>query len=465
MAHPIYSFTYPITKKRYYQIWDTFSGYPETIPMDLITLLQYKGIFNKEFVGVLFSIFNRLIATGSTINNDFHSSISKEGVFLQQACIYIEKFEKNDDLELNNLNKKIEALFLSNISFTDFYVKYKDLVHGLHEYPFKQRHYYHSLAHTFSCVSKSVNEIGEHVFENLIKSIATPDGISFKKDKGIMESLDKWFKQGLFFSHQDFFSSLFVALAKKNLIAFDAIPHVLRDNNKVITFFEEIDLQHLLPSNPIIQAIDSIIFEPKLYPFEQFALQYINHAAFDKLGDSSLIGLPIFQMSINQIKEKLDDVYLGVSRLINFTDENGRTLLPMIYSTYFDLIDESSILCLAPFGQQYFHVFTKKGTLIDEDGYYDVFHYNSSVSYFQHMNLINWERISYHQRDNNFKKTRVNLDSFDIENSVIYFEKTHLEDNMEDRNLNKRFSKQPVSFQDKPNNNDFNTSQNDDLPF
>lgn len=466
MANPIYSFIHPISKKRYYQIWDTFTGYPETTPMNLITLLQYRGIREKDFVGALFSIFNQLIATGSTINNDLFpsSKSSQEDVYLQQAYLYIEKFEKDNDLELNNLNKSLEELFQRDILFSDFFSSYEKLICDLSEYPLRQCHYYHSLAYTFRCISKSVNEIGEHVFENITKSLIAPIDLNLEKGTGIIGNLDRWFKRGLFFSHQDLFSSLFVALAKKNLIAFDAIPHIVRDNDIVIDFFEEIGLQNLLPSYPILQVIDNKIFKLEFFPFEPFAVQYMNHAAFHKLGDSSLIGLPIFQMCTKQIMEKLNDVYLGVSRLINFTDENGQTLLPMIYSTYFDLIDESSILCLAPFGQQQFHVFSKNGTLIDDEGYYDVFQYNSNISYFQHMDMINWERISYHQRDNNFKKTRVNFDNFDIENNVIEFEKNFTEVE-EDTNLNMRFLKQPFPIKDRSSVNHFNFNQDDDLPF
>lgn len=468
MAQPIYSFILPSSQKRYYQIWDTFTGYPETIPMNLTTLLQYKGIHNKEFVGVLFSVFNRLLATGSTINNDSFpgSDSSKEDVFLQQAHIYIEKFEKDNDVEVDDLNKKIEELFLSHISFTDFYEQYINLTTHLSKHPLKPRNYYPSLSHSFICLRKSVNQQGESMFEKLLKSIQVPTNLSLKRGTGITDSLDKWFKQGLFFSHQDFFSSLFVALAKKNLIAFDAIPHILRDNDKVISFFEDLGLQDLLPSNSIKTGFCKKVFKIEVFPFESFAVEYINHAAFHKLGDSALIGLPIFQLTTQQISDKLVDVCLDVSILINFTDENNHKLLPMIYTSYFDLDNEYSLMCLAPFGQQHFHVFSKNGVLIDNNGYYEVYHHNSSVSYFQHLDLINWKRISCHS-DNNFKKIKVKLNSLDIENSVIEFEKHFREDNLEqDKNLNTKFLKQPISIQiDKSSTNHYNTSQNDDLPF
>lgn len=73
IKHPVYSFIYPNSKKRYFQFWDPVTGYPSTIPIDLITLIQYKGIYDKEFIGAVFLNYNQLITLGfvNTKNHDF----------------------------------------------------------------------------------------------------------------------------------------------------------------------------------------------------------------------------------------------------------------------------------------------------------------------------------------------------------------------------------------------------------
>jgi hypothetical protein len=46
MANPLYSFVHPDNNKRYFFVGDTYSSMPLTLPMNLLNLLQFYGLYN-----------------------------------------------------------------------------------------------------------------------------------------------------------------------------------------------------------------------------------------------------------------------------------------------------------------------------------------------------------------------------------------------------------------------------------
>ena len=88
MAHPIYSFIDKKSKDRFFILWDTFYELPSTVPMNILTFLQYWGIDNKDRVSALYSIFPRLIQTGTSLND--YSFEKLPNYLQQQAFDYVQ---------------------------------------------------------------------------------------------------------------------------------------------------------------------------------------------------------------------------------------------------------------------------------------------------------------------------------------------------------------------------------------
>jgi hypothetical protein len=424
----LYSFIYPNSKKRYFQIWDSITGYPATIPIDLITLLQYKGLYNKEFIGTVFLYYNQFIKSGFVKKNNHAFEITEmdpNSAFISQAYIYIDKFEENESSKKTDLNQSLDALFKLNIPFAEFYEKYLVLIEGLSEHPPRQINYYSSFSHTFTSLATAISSVSSNVFLDLFHKYL--NGFEILDNQNIIYSFNDWFLKGFFYTQQEKMAKLFVALGELNLIAIDAIPHIFRDDENVIKLFDRIGFQNILPSNAVVENNNPRDFKIKEFPFEPYILQYINQAAFNSLGDSSLIGLPIFEMKPEEIVGKLSDSYIDTSRLINFVNSNNQTLLPMIYSSHFGINNAYQIWALAPFNMQQYHVFTNNGKLIDDRGFYDVYYHSANIVYFQNMDLSGWERIYFDHVQNTFEIRNITISGFDIENSVCEIESNFIE--------------------------------------
>ena len=87
MATPDYKFTLPGTNFDFYVIWNTFYEAPHTVPMDLITFLDYHLQSNRLFEG-LFYCWEDLNDTGSTLSDcSFEDLDVNEKDALFQLCI------------------------------------------------------------------------------------------------------------------------------------------------------------------------------------------------------------------------------------------------------------------------------------------------------------------------------------------------------------------------------------------
>jgi hypothetical protein len=466
MSHPIYSFIYPKTNKRYFQIWDTDTGYPSTIPIDLITLVQYKGLYDKEFIGAVFSKYIQLITSGSTVANDDDFQLTRrdsKNVFINQAYLFLDKFDEDESLKKIDLNQNLDMLFQLNIPFLEFYEKYLILIEDLNEHPPRQINYYHSFCHTFTSLAKAIGKVDSSVFLDLFHK----HHIDFEvlDNKSITSCFDSWFLNGLFFTHQETMAKLFVDLGELNLIAIDAIPHIYRDAENIKNLFELVGSQNILPSHTVIENNNPKDYKIKEFPFEPYIFQYINQAAFSSFGDSSLIGLPIFEMKTEEILDKLSASYIDTSRLINFVDSNNQTLLPMIYSSHFGINNAYQIWALAPFNMQQYHVFTNNGKLIDDRGFYDVYYHNANIVYFQNMDLSSWERTYFDHVKNIFNTRNITISGFDIGDSVSDIEANYIGNTEDYIYLNERFSKIPLITNVKPNTRLNNRDENNYLPF
>jgi hypothetical protein len=466
MARPVFTIIHPTNHRRYFQEWDTFTGYPSTIPMELITFLQYKGLYSKDYIGTIFSVYHQLIKSGTTLNGLIFPETNKlYDPFYLQAILYINTFDIPLNLDKIAINNQLEDLFSLNIDFSDFYERYANLISSVDLHPPMPINYYRSLAYTAECLDKSgakVNDLAQQVFNQYNLSPL------FERERKTFD-FDVWFKSGLFFSYQEVMADLFVQLGTHNLVAIDAIPHVLRKNNAVKSLFRKIGLENLLVEEGVAFVNAPVKYRISQFDATPYLRAYVNYAAFHYLGSEELIGLPIFDTPINELESKLNELYIVPYKFVNFVDNNGKPVLPMIYSSYFSIDNDSQLHALAPFTRQHYHIYTHEGVLVDSNGYYNIFAYSNSVLYVQDMDLVNWQRIVYDEVNKSitYQDVSVILDYTTIDEREIF---TNLEKNFgaetirdDQQEWNKKYNKQELVVRDNINQN-INTKE-DDLPF
>ncbi|MCG9881028.1 MAG: hypothetical protein MH472_10565 [Bacteroidia bacterium] len=466
MAHPVFTIIHPNNHRRYFQEWDTFTGYPSTVPMDLITFLQYKGLYNKEYIGTIFFVYHQLIKNGTTLNGWIFPETNKlYDPFYLQATLYINTFDTPLDLDKIAINNQLEDLFSLNIDFSDFYERYLNLVSSINLHPPMPINYYRSLAYTAECLDKSgakVNDLAQQVFKQYNLSPL------FERERKTFD-FDVWFKTGLFFSYQEVMADLFVQLALHNLLAIDAIPHVLRKNDTVISLFRKIGLENLLYEEGVAFVNAPVKYRISQFDATPYLRAYVNYAAFHFLGSEELIGLPIFDTPINELESKLGELYIVPYKFVNFVDNNDKPVLPMIYSSYFSINNDYLLHALAPFTRQQYHIYTDEGTLVDTNGYYNFYAINKSVLYVQEMDLVTWQRIAYDDTSKSISYSDVSVvldyttnDECEIFNNL---EKTFATEPIRDdqQELNKKYNKQELVERENTSQN--NDTKEDDLPF
>lgn len=459
MAHPIFTFIYPKTQKRYYQLYDTVIGAPETVPMDLITFLQYKGLYNKENTGVIFAFFNQLLETGITLPYMNENIMENPAFYFSQTFEFLDNYENTVTSSEATLNNELEELFGQNIPFTVFYQQYLNLIQTINIHPDRQLNYYYYFSRTIDCLRKSNRLNLPVILDVLERNNITFD--FFEKETDLY-SFREWIEKGLLFSHKDVMAKLFVELAEKNLIAIDAIPHVLRDQQSVSALFQRFEMQNLLPNYQLPDNDGRINYELTEFGINTYILQYANLATFHPLGDQSLIGFSLLDKTFTEIQDKLMDLYIYAPLLVNFSNSNGQTLLPMIYTRYFS--GEGNLCTLSPFNVQQFSVFSVNGILISDIGYWDNLKVNESITYYQHMNLFDWDRITFDDGSNIFTKTQIKdsssfsetEDGDDLENKIRDIEADFLVQEETEEYLNKQFKKVSIIIE---------IPNNDDLPF
>ena len=418
MAHPIYCFAHPQTKKRFYQIWDTVMGYPLTIPMELITLIQYWGIYNEDRVGALYVHFEHFIKNGTTLKFETSSDLPK--LFQKQAFDYINlNVDPLNQIE-EELNSRLESLFFQDLDFFDFYNHYLELIKGISIHPKRQQNYYLSWAHTmrFEVINQQTKKIIKDIFDEFSLPLTT--------SKNRMFSMDEWFKKELFNKNPKAMAKLFYLLGKNNLISLDAIPHILRINKDIQSLFQKFGMEKMLPNKSIKYDInDPFTFKYKEFDEIKFLRQFANLLSFSYYNGEELIGVPIEKMKKKEIQSLLrETVYVFTEKIVNFMDKYGNIRLPMMYANYFIQNENDKFLYLAPYDRQRYHIFNQNGNLIDDGEYYDFHFIDEYLGYFQNTDGLSWVRWSYNPL--NYK---VDKNPVIIENDLLESDWNRIEQN------------------------------------
>lgn len=429
MANPIYTFKDKKTQERYFLFWDTFYELPKTIPMKLLTFLQYWGIDNKEKVSVLYAIYPRLIETGTSLS-DF--SFDKQLDYLKEDCYNtLEHTVDTPSEQEMEFNQQLEDLFESDLPFFEFYQEYVALISGINHHTKRPANYYLSWYRTASCFGSS-----DYRFQESIATAAEQNGLSVDELNCELDDIHSCLESNIFQQYPTFIIDFFLHLGQHNLIAIDAIPHEVRKEKSIQELFGQFGMEAYLPNTNINYDLYETN-EPVYQTLNElpYLRQFINLYAFDG-NEQNLIGIDILHYTESELIDLLEENYCSVNELVNFKNSQGSFLLPMMYTTDHVFDGEARFLFLAPFGQQAYHIVSTNGKVFDRVGYYDFYSLSEHVMYVQYTQGLSWIRWSYDEETNTIDKQPISVENTYDENVWEDAEERFLKAQLENRAAN-----------------------------
>jgi len=251
MAHPLCSFLDTKTNQRYYQVWDTITGYPHTVPLSLLNLLQYKGLHNQSFVRVLYQAFDRLLIHGSTLYKDSFSEFPD--VFKQQAFDFLELNQDVPGEEEISINNELEALFCKKQGYFEFWIAYQEIIQGVNIFARRPFEYYKSWSEIMQY--EEYLHYVPHIFEkHHIQGVEIEDDndiFSYYKDELRFGDFDCWFKKDYFKKYPEAMAELFYQMAKDGSVLLQDIPHILRLHPQIKPLFSQKNMAEYLPDTVV----------------------------------------------------------------------------------------------------------------------------------------------------------------------------------------------------------------------
>lgn len=468
MANPIFTFQDKQSKNSYFFILDTVSGLPKTVPMDLLTFLQYWGIDNKEKVSLLYSIYPQLLETGTSLK-DSSTSFNSLPEYIKQLCYeYLELDVDIPTEQEKEVIHQLENLFVQKLPFIEFYSAYKQLIEGLNHAPKRPESYYLSWRRT-----RDVLNFTDHNIHEILSNLAQQNGISQDDLNCKLNNVYSCLEESLFSRFPQLMAASFLELGKRNLMAIDAIPHALRNDEAIQELFIQLGMETYLPntvidynlydqSEPLCEEVDDIRY------LRQFFNLYTFYADCNPLK-----GIDILSLSKTELKDLLKEDGCYNAQIVNFKDRNGNYLLPMMYASDYVINPQNRFHFLAPFGYQSYHIVTKCGKVINDTGYYDFYFVNDTTAYLQNADSLRWVRWFFDEETQDVVEKDVAIDN-PYEEGVWeqveeHFQQSIIENNQANRNdtfeileLNRDSNLNNTVQHD---NNINNINDDDDLPF
>ncbi len=437
VLNPICSFTFEQSKERYFVIWDNATQHNKTLPMRLLTFLQYMGLNDKRKIGALYSVYPHLKRTGVSLqsleyyfeceedyadpfggsrhDDDYEKRRYDSQGLIEMAENLLPFVDKLSPEELD-VNAKLEVLFASDLPFEDFYYQYSQLVQGLNIFPKRQVNYYLSWYYTFAYFDPNNHSIKKRITElqDFIKLLS-----EFQYGYRDGEKICSKALADMVMKYPDLFTDLFYELAVNNLIPMDAVPQVVRHLGAFPELYKAYGMEYFVPNSDINYSSPtktkcswSEINDAKMLR------QYINNSTF-RGGKSELQGLRLTELSDNELRKyalETLDASIKKTSLVNIKDEYGNFKLPMQYLSYFNLEDFQYFSVLSPFGNQAFDVLDEKGTLIDGIGCRDFRLVDENKGYLQRMDQ-SWALWQYNKDTNTLKTHALTTDPLQEDNA------------------------------------------------
>jgi hypothetical protein len=406
MAHPIYTFLDKKTDKRYFQIWDTVTGLPETVPMNLLTFLHYWGMDSQEKISALYRIYPRLIRTGTSLSDCSFDELPN--YLKRQAFDYLSLGIDLPTEDEQAINVELEELFRIEQTFFEFYSTYSQMIESINPYPKRPLNYYLSWSKTKRYFDFNNERVTQRIDE-LIEQFQLPKEVFSIDQNGC--NLYDWLVGNLFVDYSEEMAELFSYLGGNNLIPLDAIPHVIRNNASFHQLFADFGMEDYLPETPIQYDVHDFSSDEWVVLSDvKYTRQFVNMFTFEE-NESELMGLRLQDMTKDELKNTLSEkCYVYADNLVNVKDRYGNLHLPMKYTSHFTLDSFNRFLVLAPFDRQCYDIFDRRGKLVEEGGYYDFYFINETIGYFQYTHNLSWIRWEYNDATKKISTHNVQVD-------------------------------------------------------
>lgn len=438
VLNPIGSFLDRHANERYFFLWDVESdtGHNKTMPMRLLTFLQYMGFNDKRKIGALYSVYPHLKRAGVSLQSLEYYFESEEDYadpfggsrhdddygrhrydshgLIEMAENLLPFIDKLSAEELN-VNAKLEVLFASDLPFEDFYYQYCQLVQGVNIFPKRQANYYLSWCYTFAYIDPNHHSIKKRITElQGFNTLLSEFQYGYKDGEDIYSKA----LANMIMKYPDLFTDLFYELAVNNLIPMDAVPQVVRHLGAFPELYKAYGMEYFVPNSDINYSSPtktkcswSEINDAKMLR------QYINNSTF-RGGKSELQGLRLTELSDNELRKyalETLDASIKQPSLVNIKDEYGNFKLPMQYLSYFNFEGFQYFAVLSPFGNQAFDVLDEKGTLLDGFGCRNFRFVEENKGYLQRMDQ-SWSLWQYNREINTLKTHALTINPLQEDN-------------------------------------------------
>jgi hypothetical protein len=319
MATPIFSFNWSVNQQTYFFRWNTFSDLPHTIPMDIVTFLNYHRE-DKEFLQVFHECFPKLIATGSTLKEVSFADVStsvKEYLYTLVAELY----DGVESIPINTCNEIID-LFVEQRTFDGFNEQLEFAFQGIPTWLPRPDEYYDSLHHLFVKLFDNAFDIKTHLTQLLT--------IEKNSDNQIVVP------------------EFIFELLHQNAIPLNTVPHVYRKNSKVEHIFRLYGAESLLPQVSVLSNFNA----EQTFAWQKFEMKGSLLRRFHELcihsdygiADDIRAGLPNRVAPVHELSDEalyeLNFFSSPYGVLYNYCNAQGMCKLPWKYlfaSQYDDL--------------------------------------------------------------------------------------------------------------------------------
>jgi uncharacterized protein (TIGR02145 family) len=349
----------------YYRLWNTSTDLPETLPMNFLTFLQYNGLENKPF---LFNLHKVIINLTKNMTNSYPYPNEQDFADIQIAYprAFKEMDEKSDDLE---------KLFIENRNFEIFYLKFSAAIQEINPHPNYPRHYYLSWHSRFVELNKLSNSNSNLIEEYFPKKENTSESYEEKLfgTGNIAFDVRSWYHEARYINDRTTILNFYLALAENNYILINSIPHIFRDDHRVVLLFKSYGMENSLPKYFDCEGSYNAFEIPKIEKIHLFGLkqirQYLNYV-FNEEESNQAIKLHelseenILEYFQNSLKNKTEFI-----QLVNFIDQYGNLLYPFQFYEAEQFNEDIPYVFWNQLHKSKYAVFLKNGILIDCDHY------------------------------------------------------------------------------------------------
>jgi len=372
MAHPIYSFKSKKSRRQYFLVWNTFSGYPQTVPLNLLQFIQYKGHLNEEFLTVFLDVYPKLLQYGSTIVGNSFDELPQP--FINQIFELTNLSESDvDPTDMSSALNELESLIVQDdklkvlSAIKGFFKRYNTFLP-------RPKNYYLSW-HQIMISQIEDDPVAREIAMDILNKSGT---IVSKKD---IVNLDHWFKSGFFSNKKEIMAKIFLTWAKNNRIELTTIPHILRNSPDVKLLFEEYGLENYLPTQTVEYSLtEQSLFELiRVKPGAKEWKQFFNYSKFCDFGIRDNYNNIVFTGKTLEELEAIADKQYIFRNFINFKNQYGNMRYPMIHAAFFEMHPEDKLIFMTNYGIQSISVALQTGEIIDPQEYYEIESYNNII--------------------------------------------------------------------------------------